>query len=150
MPLIINPRQGTLSDTTVPTGFVGELLQSNVGSGSSVGMTSNVAANITNISLTPGHWNVSLLAGWTPAAATSVTRMLCEITTTSATVGFTAGAYADHNQPATVPTAGGFLHTSIPLYRIAVNANTTLYAVAYCLFTVSTLAVFGRLTAVRV
>jgi hypothetical protein len=76
---------GTTTNDNAAAGYVGEYISSNVAYSSAITTTSNVAANITSISLTAGDWDVfgvcyfeassqnsTYSAGWTSATSAAV------------------------------------------------------------------------------
>ena len=141
---------GTTTNDNAAAGNVGEYVESVVAIGSAVALTTSTAANITSISLTAGDWDVDALAYFVPNAATVNTTEACSIGTVSATLDGTAGRV----QAVTIPTAGitgGSGHScSIPPYRFSLSATTTIFLVAFAVFTTNTNAAFGRLAARRV
>lgn len=127
-------------------GFLGEQIRATLASGSAVAVSTNTAVNITSISLTAGVWDVSAVALFGGGGATG---LLLEgsINTTSATRG-TNGDNAVGTSA--MPTASGASGVSVPSYRITLTATTTVYLVAFALFTIGALTGFGRISATRV
>jgi hypothetical protein len=141
---------GTNTNDNASVGVVGEFLSSNVAVGAAVALTSGVGATITSISLSAGDWDVWALA----------------ITNPGATTRSSALRFAISNVAATLPTISpnnsfvGFDNMPInpgqvwalPLIscRQSVAGPTTVFLVASCTFTVSTLSAYGWLAARRV
>lgn len=76
--------QGVSTSGTAPAGFVGEIINSVIIAASSVPVTSNVARNVTSISLTAGDWDVWGNVSLIPTGAT-FSNTLVWISQTSAT-----------------------------------------------------------------
>ena len=136
---------GTLkgSTTTAPTaGFLGERITN---TGNAVSLSNNTAANITSISLTPGIWDITLLASFTNTSTTTAFEIA--ISTTSATLAGTVGDQAAQTNAALSNVVWSL---SVPAFRAVVTTNTTYFGVAFTLFSAGTSAVTGRLSAVRV
>lgn len=137
---------GIIRASSPSAGFIGEQIRATVASGSAVSLTNNTSANVTSISLTAGIWDVSsnCCFGGSPTGFTGSTS---SISTTSATGG-TIGDNSVGN-----PTAPAGANTSlvIPSYRLSLTAaSTTVYLVAFGLFSGGTLNAFGRISATRV
>lgn len=78
---------GTATNDSAPAGRIGELITGTLASGSAISMTNNTPANITQISLTPGDWDVNGLVNCQYGATTNLTAMAASPSTTSATLG---------------------------------------------------------------
>lgn len=142
--------RGVIDGSGAAAGDVGEVIKASVTSGSPVSLTNNVFANMTSITLTAGDWDVNASFNFGGGASTAVTRLLGNISEISATFDSTPGRNYDiavHSgeTPFGVqnPTA------NIAPVQINVASTTTIYAVAFALFTVSTCNVFGLLRARR-
>ncbi len=151
---------GTVTNDTPISGGVGELLINSRANGSATSMTSATIHNIASITLTPGQWEVSAGASYKPDTTTSITSIEAGIDTTTASFGASDGmAYsgptvmaikASQYMPATVPGATtSYLSLAIPPVIVRVASNTTLYLNVRGGFTISTLAGFGHIKAVR-
>lgn len=138
--------KGNNTNTAAPTGFIGEVVQSAIASGSAVLINLNTSTNITSISLTAGIWNVDCQGLFTPMAAANA-RVDLSINTTSATLG-TDG---DNNMFTTSSGGLGIVYPMCVLsYRLLLNATTTVYMVGrLSLAGVSTTG-YGRITATRI
>lgn len=146
---------GTNAANSVTAGGVGEVITATVVAGSAVALTTATGANITSISLTAGDWDVSAVADFTPAATTSITVMQAGLGTTTAVLltqpgggGVGTDPLVVRTQPATVPAAGP-ITLELPPVRVLVASTTTIFFVANCTFTVSTLAAYGTIRARR-
>lgn len=147
---------GTTTNNSVNAGGVGELLTTTVAVGSAVALTTATGANIASVSLTAGDWDVSVTADFTPAATTSITVLQAGLGTTTAVLLTQAGGggvgtdpLASVIQPATVPGAGPITLDAGPI-RVLLSGTTTIFFVANCTFTVSTLSAYGTIRARRI
>lgn len=139
----------------VASSDLGALVTSSIPVGSAVSLTTNTAANITSITLTPGDWDISGVIDFNPAATTSVTNITASASLTSATVSGQAGGNGlgtdptmIWNQAASVPA--GVMAMEVPAVRLSITASTTVYLVAKATFTVSTMTAYGTIRANRV
>ncbi len=151
-PTITTPNiVGRTDAGSASAGNVGEFVSSIIAQGSAVSLTSTNAANLTSISLTAGDWDVVAMFNYVPGASTNITQLFGSINTTSATastLGDRSG-FTTYGSGGVVPGAINMGSPSVRT-RINVSSTTTVYAVAQCTFTVSTLAVWGSLQARRV
>lgn len=135
---------GTASADNASTGIVGEFVIGTNSSGTA--LTSGVAVNVTSISLTAGDWDLWGNTLLSVGSTTTISIAVCQITTTSATIGtdYLRGSM-------TLPVAAGATELSIPTptVRITIGTTTTVYLVASANFAVSTLSVFGYINARR-
>lgn len=146
-PTITTPNiVGTSTNDNAAAGSVGELLTNQAASPGS-GITTGNTTNVVQLSLTAGDWDVQGVAGFVAAAGTSITYYLSGISTVSATIG-AQDTFQEKNQSADVP-GGGFTQLT-PTVRISLAATTTIYLIAYTIFSVSTMTAYGNLRARRV
>lgn len=141
---------GTATNTTRPAGSVGEVIDSELLVGSAVSLTTNVAANITSISLTAGNWLVWGNAAFLTTGSTSVTAFASGIGTTSATLGTIPGKGAQQTDrmAAFVPAASEFIYPT-GMRRLSLSGTTTVYLVGLSTFTLSNMVAYGYLGAMR-
>jgi hypothetical protein len=142
---------GTTTNDNAAAGSVGEIIESNVDSGSAISLTTATAANVTSISLTPGDWDVWGTVAFASGGSTSLSSIIGSINEVSATQATApnGGAY--------VQLAGGLVGvgntqvTPVGSRRITVASPdpVTIYLVATGNFTVSTLSAYGYLGARR-
>lgn len=150
-PTITNPNiVGTTTNDNAAAGSVGEYVSSTVISGSAVSLTTATPANVTNISLTAGDWDVSGLVGFLPANTTQVTQIVGSISTTSATLNTTPGNLVVLTSPATTYDGATQADCAMSPVRLSLASTTTVYLVAMSKFTVSTNGAFGIIRARRV
>jgi hypothetical protein len=142
------PVQGTNTNDSASSGYVGEYVASSVVSGSAVSLTSSTPTNMTSISLTAGDWDVTFQASYALGASTSITTIVSSISTTSATSDATPGRFMLDRRAAYVP--GGDIVLPPIRARFSLASTTTIYAVEQLSFTVSTAGAYGIISARRV
>lgn len=148
--IVLNGRQlaGTTTNDSAGAGQVGEIISSEIVSGSAVALTTNIPADVTSISLTAGDWDV-----WGTVAlvnvGTTVTAVQGAINTTSANLGTVPNAgtrFAWNGSSA----AGTPLVQAVGMRRVSISGTTTVYLVAQGTFTGGTsLSGYGYLGARR-
>lgn len=138
--------QSTAVANTPAAGMLGETQSSAIATGSAVSVSNNTSTDITNISLTPGVWDISSVLAFGNGPITG-TQFGGGPSSTSATLGNDGdnATYTPVN-----PTAATSVYTVVPSWRLQVTANTTVYLVAFALYSVGTLKVYGRISATRV
>jgi hypothetical protein len=145
---------GTVTNDNAGAGNIGEFVTATVVPGSAVALTTLVSANVTQISLTAGDWDVSGIVQFNGNATTTVSQLVGSISTVSAGIQSANGARADTNYApaATVlQAAGSTFPGANPLtQRFSLNATTTIFLVALAVFGTSTAAAFGTIRARRV
>lgn len=143
------PLQGTNTNDSAASGFVGEYIESVIAQGSAVSLTNATNANVTNISLTAGDWDVSANINFLPGATTNTTVMIAGANTSSASLPAATSTARWANTAGKV--MGGFQQTETPpVVRMSLSGTTTVYLVAYSEFTISTSTAFGMISARRV
>ena len=148
-PNITNPNIiGTTAIGNAAAGSVGEYVTNGINQGSAIGTTTGVTNNVVTISLTAGDWDISGSVGFIPAATTSITQYIGSWSTTSATLGG-LGQQIFVSTPAQVWGANAS-YISLPQCRLNISSTTTVYLVANSTFTVSTMGIFGNISARRV
>jgi len=139
---------GTTTNDNAAAGIVGEYVSSTVGAGSAITLTTATAANLTNITLTPGDWDVVFVPHfWGAGGSVTGTQCVSSLSTTSATLDTTPDRLA---QFPSVPTSSADLTVAIPATRFSVTSSTIIYGVVRSTFTVGTNKVYGVLSARRV
>jgi hypothetical protein len=135
---------GTNAVNNAQAGSVGEMGPASTNSAPA--LTTATPANLGNISLTAGDWDVWGVALFSPATTTTMTVHTAGINTTSATLP-AAGQYA---------TLAGFtitgavnVYMNVPTVRVNVSTTTTVYLVGQATFATSTCAGGGFLFARR-
>jgi hypothetical protein len=120
------------------------IIESNVASGSAVSLSSGVAANITNISLPPGDWDVWGTMGVVASVAT--TAITGSISTTSATNSTPPGSGAFTRIPGSSTTDPV---VPVGMTRLSLSTTTTVYLVTSVSFASGTCSAYGYLGARR-
>lgn len=143
------PVQGTNTNDSASSGYVGEFISSTVASGSPVSLTDTVAANVTSISLTAGDWLISGLTVTLPHASTTQSANYGWVSTVSATTptpphsgGISAALYS--------APAGNSVYVTVPAHRISLASTTTVYLGCLSVFAVSTNTAYGWIGARRI
>ena len=140
---------GTTTNDNASAGNDGEYVVSNIGTGSAVGLTSTISANVTSISLTAGDWDVRGFVAGNVGGGTIITSYNYAINTTSATLP-TPSDTTPMAFDSSLTGANTTYNRTIPTGRLSLSGTTTVYLVANCTFTVSTLAVYGFISARRI
>lgn len=144
--------KGTGTSDNASAGYVGEFVTATLGIGSAVSLTTNVVANVTTLSLTAGDWDVWGEVWYGGGSTTNYTLCTAAINVTSATL--TAAPNATYPQVQQTPSgnigASGAPVVPTSISRISVASTTTVYLLAFAVFTVSTLAAYGVIRARRV
>jgi hypothetical protein len=141
------PVQGTNTNDSASSGYVGEYVSSSVVSGSAVSLTTTTPTNMTFIDLSAGDWDVTLQMSYSLQNTTSITTIVSSISTTSATNDATPGHFMLDRRAAYVP--GGDLVLPPITVRVSLNASTRIYGVAQMTFTIGTAGAYGLLSARR-
>lgn len=142
---------GIQSATIASAGNVGELIVSNVTSGSPVSLVSATPKTITSISLTTGDWDVWATVQFTGGATTTVNAIQSSISQTTNVVDTTNDRFYE-----TVFSGGTPFNFGTPISApvgpnpIQLSGTTTIYLVAQCYFGVSTCSGYGKIQARRV
>lgn len=139
---------GTVAADNASAGSVGELISSTVAVGSAVSLTSNTAANITSIVLTPGDWDVWGSVATNPAGTTTQSFLQASLSTTSATLGGLPNGGGSVTLPFSV-TAGNPVGVPVGMKQYNVSSNTTVYLVINSTFATSTNSAYGFIAARR-
>lgn len=119
---------GTNTNNNANAGSFGEYL---TGVGSPT-FTTAVANNAASLSLTAGDWDVSGTIQFTVSAASTATRFVTSINTTSATIN----PNAQNNHDSCIISAPGLDSFSrpTPVVRISIASTTTVYLVGIAFF----------------
>ncbi len=139
--------RGTTTNDNAATGYVGEYLSSGITVGAAVALTTDVAANITSISLTAGDWDVSGVVFFASSGGTPTARVAATNSTSATNPSDTSGR---------INYAGAFGSSygshSLPLIpaRYSLSATTTVYLIATSTFAAGTHTAWGLIQARRV
>lgn len=127
-------------------GFIGESISN---SAAAVATSNATPKTIASITLTPGIWDISVIAGAAATGGTAImTAMQGSISTTNNTMMGTLGI--DQFQIGTLITSSNQLTCSIPQYRVVVTSNTVYYLVVANFYSSTTCPTGGRISATRV
>lgn len=141
--------QGTQTNDNAPAGFIGEYLEQNIASGSAIALTTDTAAGVATITLTPGDWDVTgtlLLAG---NAATTIGYIIGSINT-SVALGAENATVMQRWFNNTIGTFVARLGMVTRRITVAAGATQAVYLVGQAGFGVNTLGAYGVIRARRV
>lgn len=143
---------GTNTNDSAAAGKVGEYVESVVALGSAVSIpSSNTTTQIATISLTAGDWDVRGQVCFNPGATTSITTLQGALNTTTANIpngGVSAAGVFRYASAAFVPNTT--LCYAIDTIRASLSGTTSYFLNANAVFTVSTMAAFGKISARRI
>lgn len=144
---------GTGTNDAAAAGKVGELITATIAAGSPVSLTNNTSANMTSISLTAGDWDVSGQVNFALTGATATSHQI-GISATTATLPTQAGGSGIGTDPlASFPipmtALSGTLDVGVGPVRVSLSSTTTIYIVAFALFSGGTEVVYGTIRARR-
>jgi hypothetical protein len=139
---------GTSTNDDAAAGYVGEYISSTVLAGSAVSLTTNIAADITSISLTAGDWDVTGAIFQQPNGATVVTLIIGWISTTSASLPTAPNGGGEALWAGSVTGNGNSTHPG-PM-RLSLSGTTTVYLSTFVTFTTNTNSAYGIIRARRV
>lgn len=134
---------GSTNGSNAATGFVGEYMTA---TGTNSAITSAAVVAVTNVTLTPGDWDVSGLVEFTMSGAT-VTAQTIALHTTS-------GAFPAYSSPGFfsvqgISTSAGFCTWNTGVRRFLVTTNTAVYLNVSPAFTGGTVGAIGTIQARR-
>ncbi len=131
---------GVTDATNAAAGATGEYLSATT---SSTSLTTGVISNATSLTLTAGDWDVSGVVQFDNSAAMTTIQAGTSVNT-AASQGF------PYNSALVSAISAGTQRLVIPLRRVNVSTNTTIYAIALAGFTSGTCTVNGFLSARRI
>ncbi len=138
------------NSSTTPTGKIGEFVSGAIEFDAPVSLTTNVDANVTSISLTPGDWDVWGIVYFSGGATTIVTNLVVSVSPTSATQNTGNGRWASEVYASeTIFSASRVPSLALAQTRFILSATTTYYLTARASFTVSTCTAYGIIQARR-
>lgn len=144
--------EGTTTNNDASTGCIGEYIHADLASGSAISLTSGTTANVTNISLTAGDWDVE--ANGFFAGATGPNTVLFDarssVSLTSATLDSSDDRVGWVTENTTTFGNGGKINIPIGPTRISLASTTTVYLVARGNFSTNAMTAWGYLRARRV
>ncbi|RXN88024.1 hypothetical protein C7R54_15725 [Achromobacter aloeverae] len=147
-PMLTTPNiVGSGNGSNAAAGSVGEFLSVSVASGSAVSLTSNTAATIATLSLSPGDWDVWGNIWTAPAGTTAQTLTVAGINI-AASLPTAPGNGALVQYPFSV-AAGAAIGAPVGTVRINISTATTVYLVCLSQFASGTNGAYGFLGARR-
>ena len=139
---------GTTTNNNVNAGSVGEVITSQIASGSAVSLSNATPKTITSISLTAGDWDVEGFVDLAFSSATTVATGVQEGGINSST-----NAFATQDQQTTqtivMTTSSDTMTIGVPLVRLSLASTTTYYLVGEATFSAGTCTGYGTITARR-
>lgn len=144
--------QGTARSTAAASGYAGEVQTATCLPASPVSLTTNTAANVTSLLLTPGHWLVWGKVDYGGNASTAPTKFRTAITSTTAGDGTdgTASRLTTSLASGLTPFATDSYGQIVGPVNLQLDVNTTYYLTARATFGSLTVNAYGQLTALRV
>lgn len=119
--------RGDNTNTTVPAGYIGEILTSGYITG--VTLVTATAKNLTSLALTPGKWILhGTIIYRTTSSVSGNTQWFCSFSTTTDTLA--GDGLQQVNIGAIAPRNGGNDVTIAHEFPVLISANTTWYCVA--------------------
>lgn len=140
---------GITSGSAKSAGYVGEVIQANIASGSAVSLTTATVTEITHINLTSGLWMISANPTFLGTGITG-TELQAFYSTASSTSTTGQDTYNTSYSDPFAATTTGRATAAIPGYIFNSSGNTSIYLKAKATFTIGTCAAYGGLTAVRI
>lgn len=128
------------------SGAIGEWVANSIVQASALTLGTNTAKTITSITLSPGDWDISLIANLDGALTGTAFAAAIGQTTDSMSGTIVGDTRAD---TPTVSTAGDDLSLVVPPARFSITATTPFYYVALAVFTAGTAKAYGRISARR-
>ena len=142
---------GTTTNDAAAVGSVGQELCYTVASGSAVSLTTSTTANVTSGAFTAGDWRFYGMVNYIMGGTTVTTAQTAGVSIVSATLG------ANNTFSGAVYTTGGqVLDTNyqvripVPYQRLSLSGTTTVYLLAFAVFTTSTMTAHGTICGTRV
>jgi len=141
--------RGTSSGSAPSAAFIGELISATQSTPQS--LVTATALSITQITLTPGVWDVQGVIGFSGAAATTQAYFIaCLNSTANALVSGLNQAAMHVGYNLAAHNFLGTFNLPTPVLRVGVSSNTSYFVTAYCGFTGGTEQATGFIRAVRV
>lgn len=151
IPNSIKGIKGTTTNDNAQAGSIGELVSSQILVGNRITLTNAAQVNLTSITLTAGHWNVSMNAYfYAVASGAVVNRIAFSVGEVSATFNLDNGLWQLYPSNLTTGSAGVFYsgsYISVPYQR---SSSFTLYAVVHSGFSAGSVQSYGSIFATRV
>jgi hypothetical protein len=136
---------GTATNDSASAGNVGQVISSNIASGSAITLATGTTSNLTSLSLTAGDWDVWVYAYFVPGGTVSLLDV--GVSQTSATLGFANGDFTQIAYPGL--TLGNTTTVGVGPSRVSLASTTTVFGVVQATFGTSCTA-YGLMRARRV
>lgn len=135
--------QGTGTNDSAGSGYVGELIQSVISTGSAVSISNGTAKDLTSISLTAGDWDV--YGNINVAYTGNYTGLLVWCSLTSATTPDSSLL----NQHSNGSNGSNNIGLPAPFFRVNIASTTTVYVSALAQFSTGSASMSGGIYARR-
>ena len=146
VPAYVSQVRGRTDGSAPAAGDVGETVQGIRTSGSGIGLTSNVFADVTSVLLTAGRWRLDGLVGQATGGTTTNSSAAISINSGNTT---TDHAYGNNASSGNIPTTANDGGVPIPGYIVNITSSTTYYLKATQTFSSGSPVAYGRLIATR-
>lgn len=137
---------GNTSGAAPAAGVVGEKLETLVAAGAPVALSTNTAANVATLSLTPGVWDVSGNVSFAGAGGLTQTAASACIGSGSATMVVDGSEVPSGVLTVATNETDGI---TIPPKRFLITATANVYLVAKATFAAGSIGTYGKITAIR-
>lgn len=131
-------------------GNIGEYVSSTVLVGAAISLTTNTAADITSVSLTPGQWSCSGNIAFAAASGTAPTSLISWISASSATLPTAPNSGAEQILNLIFQTGVATQLIATGPLNVSISATTTYFLSARAIFTVSTMTSYGFIGCTRI
>lgn len=143
--------RGYNGNTAPAAGYVGEVVEAKVTTGTPVNLTNNTIANVTSVALTAGNWLITGICGFqTSGVVATNPQFIASIATTNSSLATEGDTSFQTGQ---VPINGvNDIYIVVPAVHVLLSGNATYYMNcrgSATTFT-ATCSAYGRLTAVRI
>ena len=127
---------------------LGEIKTASLAVGSATALTTATPKTIASIALAPGDYEIDGIVDFLPAASTSITQLSEGASAANNAFG-ADDTFSSAHMAAVVPGTNA-QRRSIPLQRVTLTVDATIFLIAQATFTVSTMTAFGTLRAKRI
>jgi hypothetical protein len=147
-----NSFTGNVTNISNLSGYflVGETTSQAVPAGSRVSLTSSVVSDIASVTLTPGTWSCTGLAGFSPAGTTTIANVAAGITAIPHNLPAPGAGGRVFLDPAYGFATGGSVEVTTGAAIFSITIGTAVYLVGSSDFAKSTMGAYGNLDCVRV
>lgn len=139
---------GIATNTVASAGNIGEFTSASVATPGSA-LTSGAAQNVTSITLAAGAWDIQAVCGYSRAATTVFTLLICSISTTTGVLDTSNALRFIQQAPNTASPSGPDWSMATTNFRVNISGSTTYFLVTRADFITSTAGAFGAIRATR-